>query len=152
VEVELNPLAIRLMKHQTVSRPPHQQVSSSGIPTMVGGYSVGAMASAAGGAAHYAAAAAASTLSSPPATKRYHAYNGAFSRRTTVKQIQEFLAQRLHIKMEDMRLWHFKDEQVRTRKKTFFGGSRLEKCFFSSEHAFARRGVCLFGGSRWLRG
>ena len=41
-------------------------------------------------------------------TKRYHAYNASFSRRTTVRQISEFLSQRLHVKMEDMRLWNFK--------------------------------------------
>ena len=41
-------------------------------------------------------------------TKRYHAYNASFSRRTSVRQISEFLSQRLHVKREDMRLWNFK--------------------------------------------
>ena len=46
----------------------------------------------------------------PSTFRRYHAYQAAFSRRTTIKQIVDFLCQRLHLKTEDVRLWHFKDE------------------------------------------
>ena len=75
--------------------------------------SMGAMASAAVSAGsatvNYAASAVSSSMSPMSAqTKRYHAYNASFSRRTTVRQISEFLSQRLHVKREDMRLWNFK--------------------------------------------
>lgn len=40
----------------------------------------------------------------PP--KRYLAYTAAFSRLATVKQVAEFLCQRLKLKFEDIRLWH----------------------------------------------
>ena len=47
----------------------------------------------------------------PPATvKRYHAYQGSFSRRTTVRQIEDFLCSRIGVKSEDLRLWFFRDE------------------------------------------
>jgi hypothetical protein len=37
-------------------------------------------------------------------------FQAAFSRRTTVRQIEEFLSTRLHVNKEDMRLWFFRDE------------------------------------------
>ncbi len=43
-------------------------------------------------------------------TRRYHAYQAAFSRRTSVRQVQEFLCQRLHVKSEDLRLWHLGED------------------------------------------
>ena len=42
--------------------------------------------------------------------KRYHAYQGAFSRRTAIRQIEDFLCSRIGVKAEDLRLWHFRDE------------------------------------------
>ena len=42
--------------------------------------------------------------------KRYHAYQAAFSRRTTVRQIEQFLCGRIGVKNEDLRLWSFRDE------------------------------------------
>lgn len=38
--------------------------------------------------------------------KRYLAYTAAFSRLATVRQVTEFLCQRLKLKQEDVRLWH----------------------------------------------
>ena len=91
IELELNPLSVKLLKHQTVPRPNNS--------SMMSGYS-GAMGS---------------TINLPPTsmygnnipstTRRYHAYQAAFSRRTTIKQIADFLSMRLHIKLEDLRLW-----------------------------------------------
>lgn len=40
----------------------------------------------------------------PP--KKYLAYTAAFSRLATVKQVNDFLCQRLKLKYEDVRLWH----------------------------------------------
>lgn len=45
-----------------------------------------------------------SSVLTPP--KRYLAYTAAFSRLATVKQVAEFLCQRLKLKLEDTRLWH----------------------------------------------
>lgn len=42
--------------------------------------------------------------------KRYLAHIATFSRMATVKEVYDFLSQRLRIRPEDMRLWHFKDE------------------------------------------
>ena len=46
----------------------------------------------------------------PTSTRRYHAHQAAFSRRTTIFLIEEFLCQRFNTKPEDLRLWHFKDD------------------------------------------
>ena len=46
----------------------------------------------------------------PTTTRRYHAHQAAFSRRTTVCTIEDFLCQRFSTKHEDLRLWHFKDD------------------------------------------
>jgi ubiquitin carboxyl-terminal hydrolase 6/32 len=102
IELELNPLSIKLMKHQIVSRP--AMSGGSHVAAVVGGYS---------------AAAASMSLSSPygsstvpTTTRRYHAYQAAFSRCTTIQKIAEFLSQHLHIKQEDIRLWYFRDEST----------------------------------------
>uniref|UniRef100_A0A0K2TYK3 Ubiquitin carboxyl-terminal hydrolase 48 n=1 Tax=Lepeophtheirus salmonis TaxID=72036 RepID=A0A0K2TYK3_LEPSM len=87
-EVELYPIAVKIMKHQVVPRPPQ-------IPTVVGGYSAAAI--------H-----AAGNL--PTTTRRYIANQAVFSRRTTINQISDFLSSRLVIKMEDMRLWFYRDD------------------------------------------
>lgn len=47
--------------------------------------------------------------------KRVLVYTGCFSRVGTIKDIHEYLAQRLRIKEEDMRLWLFNNE-VGTQK------------------------------------
>ena len=44
----------------------------------------------------------------PTVTRRYHAYQAAFSRRTAVGQIDDFLCGRLHVKHEDLRLWLYR--------------------------------------------
>ncbi|XP_068086711.1 ubiquitin carboxyl-terminal hydrolase 32 [Anabrus simplex] len=96
VELELFPLNLRLLRHQTPpSRTP--QTSWSG---MVGGYGAAALSTT--GYAYV------SHFPTPP--KRQLAYVAAFSRMATVKQVYDFLCTRLRIRPEDMRLWHYRDE------------------------------------------
>ena len=101
IELELNPLSIKIMKHQTISRP------ASNMSSMVGGYSAAA-ASITGLPSSSVNTPYGSSM--PTTTRRYHAYQAAFSRRTTIHQIADFLCSRLHIKQEDLRLWYFRDE------------------------------------------
>ena len=97
VELELNPLNARILKHQTVQRAPN-------VPTMVGGYSAAALQTAHGS---YTAGGG-----PPSVTRRYHAYQAAFSKRTAVGQISEFLCGRLHVKAEDLRLWLYRGDET----------------------------------------
>ncbi|MEE6469537.1 hypothetical protein FKM82_008661 [Ascaphus truei] len=46
--------------------------------------------------------------------KRVLAYTGSFSRMQTIKEIHEYLSQRLRIKEEDMRLWLYNSENYLT--------------------------------------
>ena len=93
VELELNPLSIKLLRHQTTNRPGTANGGMTTLGNMAShGFSGGSMASAGSN------------------IRRYHAYQGAFSRRTTIRKIEEFLSQRLGVKSEDMRLWFFKDD------------------------------------------
>ena len=104
IELELRPLSIRILRHQTVNRSPVSQgiggntVSSMGYGGMAMHYSGGALGPASGG----------STSNLTP--KRYHAYQAGFSRRTNILQIEEFLSQRLNVKIEDMRMWFYRDD------------------------------------------
>ncbi|XP_046979817.1 ubiquitin carboxyl-terminal hydrolase 32 [Schistocerca americana] len=95
-ELELFPLNLRLLRHQS---PPARapQASWSG---MVGGYGAAALSST--GYAYV------SNFPTPP--KRQLAYVAAFSRMATIKQVYDFLCARLRIRPEDMRLWHYRDE------------------------------------------
>ncbi|XP_035896794.1 ubiquitin carboxyl-terminal hydrolase 32 isoform X2 [Anopheles stephensi] len=102
VELELYPLNLRILRHQ--SQPvQHQQqhgqmAGSSAWASMSGGY--GALTTG-----NYP-----TSVSSVPAVmhppKKYLAYTAAFSRLATIKQVAEFLCQRLKLKPEDIRLWH----------------------------------------------
>ena len=99
VELELNPLNCKILKHQTLQRQPN-------VPTIVGGYSAAAL-QAGGGNHNYMSGGLVGGAGPPSVTRRYHAYQAAFSRRTAISQIDEFLCQRLHVKPEDLRLWLF---------------------------------------------
>ena len=135
VDLELNPLSLRLMKHQTVARP----VTSAGAAAasvastgFVGGFSAAAGATA--GMTLPSASSAYSSSSSPnTTTRRYHAYQCAFSRRYTVGNVAEFLSQRLHVKHEDMRLWRFKSEADMTLLED--EAADLEDCGFSDDES-----------------
>lgn len=99
VELELHPLSIKLYKHQTVPR------QTNHVPTVVGGYSAAAIHAT---GANFSGFGGNSNL--PTTYRRYHAHQAAFSRRTTVFTIENFLCQRFNTKSEDLRLWHFKDD------------------------------------------
>uniref|UniRef100_A0A182NQT2 ubiquitinyl hydrolase 1 n=1 Tax=Anopheles dirus TaxID=7168 RepID=A0A182NQT2_9DIPT len=102
VELELYPLNLRILRHQ--SQPPqHQQqhgqmAGSSAWASMSGGY--GALTTG----SYPTTVSSVSSVLHPP--KKYLAYTAAFSRLATVKQVAEFLCQRLKLKPEDIRLWH----------------------------------------------
>ena len=104
IELELRPLSIRILRHQAMNRSSGSQgigsnaVSSMGYGGMAIHYSGGALGPTSGG------------NTSNPSPKRYHAYQAAFSRRTNILQIEEFLSQRLNVKTEDMRMWFYRDE------------------------------------------
>uniref|UniRef100_S4RA38 Ubiquitin carboxyl-terminal hydrolase 32 n=1 Tax=Petromyzon marinus TaxID=7757 RepID=S4RA38_PETMA len=83
LELELYPVCIYLLRHQ---QPPTSA-------------RLAAAAAAAGGVA-----------SAPAPPKRYLAYTACFSTMLSVRQIHEFLAQRLRLRQEDLRLWLLKDE------------------------------------------
>ncbi|XP_058129653.1 ubiquitin carboxyl-terminal hydrolase 32 [Anopheles coustani] len=99
VELELYPLNLRILRHQSQTLQ-HQQSSQ-----MAGG---SAWASMSGGYGALTTGSFPTTVSSavlhPP--KKYLAYTAAFSRLATVKQVAEFLCQRLKLKTEDIRVWH----------------------------------------------
>lgn len=95
-DVEFYPISIRLLRHQSQPSRPGPQTTWTG---MVGGYGAAALSTT--GYAYV------SNLAQP---KRYLAHTATFSRMATIKEVYDFLSQRLRIRPEDMRLWHFKDE------------------------------------------
>lgn len=54
--------------------------------------------------------------SSTTTPKKYLTHTACFSKLHTVQQVHEFLAQRIRIPNEEMRLWNFRDE-VRNRRE-----------------------------------
>ncbi|KAL7986941.1 hypothetical protein Chor_005860 [Crotalus horridus] len=57
--------------------------------------------------------------------KRVLAYTGCFSRTQTVKEIHEYLSQRLRMKEEDMRLWLYNSEDRKTHQHFFLHRTTL---------------------------
>ncbi len=131
VELELSPLSLKLMKHQTVTRPSSAATSSAVSSGFVGGF--GAAAGASAGLALPSSSSSSAYSSSPnnTVTRRYHAYQCAFSRRTRVSQVTDFLSQKLHVKPEDMRLWRFRSEQDMQLLED--ESSDLEECGFGDD-------------------
>lgn len=98
-ELELYPLNLRILRHQQIQQ---NQGTSVHQPTnswnnISGGYGALSNASYSG---------VSSVSNSLQAQKKYLAYTAAFSRLATVKQVGEFLCQRLKLRSEDIRLWH----------------------------------------------
>ncbi|XP_055541927.1 ubiquitin carboxyl-terminal hydrolase 32 isoform X2 [Wyeomyia smithii] len=93
VELELYPLNLRIYRHQS---PPsqQQQQSSTAWGSISGGY----------GTLTTGSYPNVSSVLQPP--KKYLAYTAAFSRLATVKQVADFLCERLNLRVEDIRLWH----------------------------------------------
>lgn len=105
VELELYPLNLRILRHQN---PPSVSQLSTSTPIthqssnwnhITGGY--GSL-----GGNYTPTSAGSSALASLQQPKRYLAYTAAFSRLASIKQVGEFLSQRLKLKTEDLRLWH----------------------------------------------
>ncbi|KAJ8972102.1 hypothetical protein NQ314_000328 [Rhamnusium bicolor] len=89
VELELYPLYLRILRHQT-----QQSVGNTASwSSVVGGY----------GAAALSTAGLTSTVNT--ATRRYLAHTAAFSRLATVQQVTDFLCHRLALRSEEARLW-----------------------------------------------
>ncbi|XP_055677370.1 ubiquitin carboxyl-terminal hydrolase 32 isoform X2 [Lutzomyia longipalpis] len=107
VEVELYPLNLRILRHhypqnQTASQQQQQNTLGSNAWGIVsGGY--GVLNTPSGITGNVTASSLASSLQPP---KKYLAYMAAFSKLATVKQVCEFLCQRLKLRQEDVRLWH----------------------------------------------
>ncbi|CAI6345795.1 unnamed protein product [Macrosiphum euphorbiae] len=110
-ELELYPLNLRLLKHHngTLSNGsgPNSNVARAPTPNtgswsgLVGGYGAAALSST---GYNYVS----NLVNSMP--RRYLAYTASFSKLSTVKHVYDFLCIRLKLKAEDMRLWHFHDE------------------------------------------
>lgn len=114
VELELYPLNLRILRHQNPTPvataggygSAANSVISSTWSAVGGAY--GALANSGGypssantGGQHLANAAA---VLQPP--KKYLAYLAAFSRLATIRQVGDFLCQRLKLRPEDVRVWH----------------------------------------------
>ncbi|KAL0267099.1 UNVERIFIED_CONTAM: hypothetical protein PYX00_009454 [Menopon gallinae] len=99
IELELYPINLRFLRH--VAQNNRQQANN--WTGMVGGY--GASAVGITGTTGYAY-----VTSLTPTPKRYLAYVGAFSRMATLKQMYQYLCNKLRIRFEDMRLWLYRDE------------------------------------------
>ena len=96
VELELYPINLRIFRHQSQTNT-QQQPSNTSWGSIAGGY--GALTSGSYSTVNVPAV--------PQTPKQYLAYTAAFSRLATVKQMAEFLCQRLKLKSEDIRLWHY---------------------------------------------
>ncbi|KAF5303286.1 hypothetical protein FQA39_LY10025 [Lamprigera yunnana] len=95
VELELYPLNLGILRHQ-----PQNTNSSATWTSVVGGY---------GAAALTTAGITSPTVGSP---RRYLAHTAAFSRLANVRQVIEFLSTRLGLRVEDVRLWHVKENAI----------------------------------------
>ena len=74
VELELNPLSTRILKHQTIARQPN-------VPTLVGGYSAAALQAGVGGGTYhhgFSGNGGGAGVGPPSVTRRYHAYQVYF--------------------------------------------------------------------------
>ncbi|XP_025837544.1 ubiquitin carboxyl-terminal hydrolase 32 isoform X2 [Agrilus planipennis] len=95
VELELYPLNLRILRHQS-----QQLNSTASWNSVVGGYGASGLNSAG--------------ISASPvmAPRRYLAHTAAFSRLATVRQVIEFLSSRLGFRVEDVRLWYVRDTAI----------------------------------------
>ncbi|XP_005089176.1 ubiquitin carboxyl-terminal hydrolase 32 [Aplysia californica] len=93
-ELELYPICVRILRHQTPSQRPPPATTLTGMVAGIGGM-------------------AWSFAANPSQPRRYHAHTASFSRKHTIAQIYEFLCNKLRFYREDFRLWkiHPKDDQ-----------------------------------------
>ncbi|BFZ19073.1 hypothetical protein BsWGS_22113 [Bradybaena similaris] len=94
LELELYPICVRILRHQTPSQRAPPATTISGMVAGIGGM-----------AWNFAA--------NPAQPRRYHAHTASFSRKHTMAQIYEFLGSKLRLYREDFRLWKInsKDDQ-----------------------------------------
>ncbi|KAJ8916678.1 hypothetical protein NQ315_000323 [Exocentrus adspersus] len=96
VELELYPVNLRILRHQTQQ----SSGSTSSWGSVVGGYGAAALSSAG------------LTSSINPTMRRCLAYTAAFSRLATVQQVLDFLCNRLTLRSEAARLWLLRDNST----------------------------------------
>ncbi|XP_044740622.1 ubiquitin carboxyl-terminal hydrolase 32 isoform X2 [Chrysoperla carnea] len=87
VDLELYPLNLRILRHQSTN----QNAGGNGTASAWSGYG---------------SAVGLTSNNAPSVPRRYLAHTAAFSRLACVRQVGEFLAQRLVLRIEDIRLWH----------------------------------------------
>ncbi|XP_059179325.1 ubiquitin carboxyl-terminal hydrolase 32-like isoform X2 [Physella acuta] len=89
-DLELYPICVRILRHQTPSQRPPPATIFTGM-----------------------VAAGMSLTANPAQPRRYHAHTASFSRKHTMAQIYEFLCNKLRFYREDFRLWKInpKDDQ-----------------------------------------
>ena len=106
IELELNPIFTRILKHKTITRQPN-------VPSPAGGYSAAALQAGVGASSYHSFNGVVSGMGMgpPSVTRRYHAYQATFSKRTAIGQIHEFLSSRLNVKHEDLRLWLYRGDE-----------------------------------------
>ncbi|KAK2185909.1 hypothetical protein NP493_217g02044 [Ridgeia piscesae] len=95
-ELELYPISVRLLRHH-LPPPPRPAHGAATFTDMMG--NIGGMMMHSTG------------LGGVVIPRRYVAHFASFSRQHMLKQVYDFLATRLRIHKDDMRLWKFKDEQ-----------------------------------------
>lgn len=96
-ELELYPVFVRLLRHQTQAQRPQQTTTITSVMTGLGGMAISTVNS---------------FTNHHQQPKRYLAYTSCFSKCHTMQQVYDFLCNKLRISREDIRLWKisFKDE------------------------------------------
>ena len=104
-EVELFPFYVKLYRHQTQQQQQQQarQTQMTSITGMMGG--IGGMV------VGNTFAPSASAQQQPQTPKRYWAFSACFSRKHTVTQVYDFIASRLRINKDDIRIYNMKEDK-----------------------------------------
>ncbi|GFR09430.1 ubiquitin carboxyl-terminal hydrolase 32 [Trichonephila clavata] len=94
-ELELYLITLKLYRHQPNAGRPVANPWAGAVGNVSGSYS--------GGPSMY-------VNNLPPVNKRYLAYLASFSNLATLRQIFEFICMRLRLRLEETRLWLYKDD------------------------------------------
>ncbi|GFR71292.1 ubiquitin carboxyl-terminal hydrolase 32 [Elysia marginata] len=84
--LELYPICVKIIRHQIPSQRPPPTTTFTGMMAGIGGMAFNLTAN-------------------PAQPRRYHAHTASFSRKHTMRQIYEFLGNKLRFYREDFRLW-----------------------------------------------
>ncbi|EDV23557.1 uncharacterized protein TRIADDRAFT_58322 [Trichoplax adhaerens] len=98
-ELELYPICVKILRHTS----PNRNSNSSSLWSTVTGFSGITF----GGFGGFGVASVNTNESIP---RKYLAYTACYSRKNTLKQVLEFLGARLRMKVEDLRLWNYSNE------------------------------------------